>query len=198
MSGRAQGALALARLLERVFLGVLALLLVALHGDQVNLGHGIEECAQIALVKHHVVPIPLGALHLQALHLGARRGPALGFLPEELESKLQCVDLEVELARLVLKEARQEGLCEVEHGHPEGVRLFALDPVADRLQLLQQVLEVESQLLHGGLGNVVGLPAGGHQVVEQFARQRVHGVVHHFQTVDRPLQVVDRREDLVD
>mmetsp|Transcript_44969 Transcript_44969/g.98255 ORF Transcript_44969/g.98255 Transcript_44969/m.98255 type:complete len:210 (-) Transcript_44969:2486-3115(-) len=124
------------------------------------------------------------------MHVLSRRGFLGGSILEELELEVQRVNGDVEFAAVVLEHAGQERLREVEERQPEDQGLFALDPVADGIQSLDQVFELEAQRLHGGLGDVVGFPTRGHLVVHQLRREQVHRAVHDFESVDGPLQVV--------
>lgn len=134
MSGSAERAFPLAGLLEGVAEDVFDGAELLVDGNEVHLGHFVEERAQVAFSQLHFGPVPLGAFDLQAAHLLAEFSSFLRLVHQKLECEVQLVDCNVFLSGVVLENAGQERLSEVEHRQPKHLGLVPLDPVADGVQ----------------------------------------------------------------
>ena len=189
--GGAEDAAPLARLVHRTLVAVDALQVGYLdrldpdhrHLVVQHLGHLLGESAGLA--------VPARAIHEQAVYVGAVLGLLVHIVDGyDLEVEVEQVDGNGVAARVVLLDAGEKGLREVEAGDPERGRLVLVVPLLEEVEALDQVAEVAAERLQRRIR--VLRPHVGHLADEQRVGERLQLLVHDDQALDGLLQVLKR------
>mmetsp|Transcript_24596 Transcript_24596/g.35284 ORF Transcript_24596/g.35284 Transcript_24596/m.35284 type:complete len:200 (+) Transcript_24596:264-863(+) len=162
--------------------------------QHVNGGHGRKQLLRLGVHKCPKLLIPPGPLQEEAIHIAA----VLRLLSEFLHAfvshhkgERHDVDGELALAGVVLQNGRQETLWEEESRDPEGRRDAHVDPRADKVQALQQVLEPRTQWLHGRIS--CRSPRGRDALIETRVAHGFQLRGKHHEPLKSPLQVFQRQ-----
>lgn len=120
------------RYIERALIGMVTLQLRGLDGHKPEDGHRAEQHLGNALLQHFLLSVPTAAFKEEAVYectvFGLHGGVNAPRIADHLEIELDVVNGNFVLPGIVLFDACQETLCEMESTHPEDCRRAIFDP----------------------------------------------------------------------
>lgn len=120
------------RYIERALIGMVTLQLRGLDGHKPEDGHRAEQHLGVALLQHFLLSVPPAAFNVEAFDegsiFGLHRGVDAPGIADHLEIELDVVNGNFVLPSIVLLDARQEALGEVESADPVDCWTAIFDP----------------------------------------------------------------------